>query len=559
MKKNYQELINNPEELAYKLLDKEEINPFKLAKKLNIDIYLMGLSHNLYSFYTKGEKGNPSIILNGSIPVQRQRYNTALQIYFHLTNSNNIAYYKDFQKTELIDKAKTFAACYLLPENKLKEAMKPYLKNGEIDYEDIIYVANELGVSFKTTAFRIFYKFDNIKNIHSSEELRAKIGTHITYRDERKSKVPDYQITDLKYLQQMIDYISLLPVEQMESIMKTKLVRDVIYGDIKTAEQMDLSISDINKIIAGYQKNGYVKMPVGRHSEKTLLLQELVEGQLDAYEFIFSDLSKVYATEENAKYILVHLHNLLFGKVTTGSSEYLAGEMVDENTPDRTVNFLFEIPRGYRVEKAKEKVEEKLENLLRDKDTLTNSEYIDRAIDVFFETYTSQLFNDGNSRVSKTLLNYLLHLKGIPSSFSVADSIRDEYLKAIALLGYDHRVQKGQEQNDFNMRVKNKEGKIGEYHFNNFGYEWVKYPNEEERDYDPEIETIEYQVTELFVPKYLEKILEEKKKKTGWEPYREIDYKPLQAIIYKGIISTYIDCMKMPALEKNVEPNKKLS
>lgn len=557
MKKTYQELIDNPEQLAYKLLDKGEINPFKLAKKLNINIYLMGLSHNLYSFYTKGENGITSIILNGSIPVQRQRYNVALQIYFHLTNANNIAYYKDFQKSELLDKAKTFAACYLLPEDKLKETMKPYLKNGKIDYKDIIYVANELGVSFKTTAFRIFYKFNNINNINTVEDLRKEIGTHITYRDERKNKVPDYQITDLKYLQQMIDYISLLPVEQMESIMKTKLVRDVIYGDIKTAEQMDLNINSINKIIAGYQKNGCVKMPVGRHSEKTLLLQELVEGQLDAYKFIFSDLSKVYATPENAKYILIHLHSLLFGKVTYGSSDYQAGEMVDENTPDRTVNFLFEIPRGYRIEKEKEKVEMALENLLKDKDKLTNSEYINRAIEVFFLTYTSQLFNDGNSRVSKTLLNYLLHLKGIPSSFSVADSIRDEYLKAIALLGYDHRVQKGQEQNDYNMRVKNKEGKIGEYHFNNFGYEWVNYPNEEERQYDPEIDTIEYEVTKLFVPNYLKDILEEKSQKTGWETYREIDYKPLQAIIYKGIISTYIDCMKMPSPDKNIEPTKK--
>jgi len=230
--------------------------------------------------------------------------------------------------------------------------------------------------------------------------------------------------------------------------------------------------------------------------------------------------------------------------------------MVNENTPDRTVDFLFDLPRGHHIEKAKEKVQEKLESLLKDKDSLSKSEYIDRSIEVFFETYTSQLFNDGNSRVSKTLLNYLLHLKGIPSSFSVADSIRDEYMDAIAKLGYDQRIQKSQEQGDFDVRVVNAKGQIGEYHFNNYGYEWVKYPGEEEKDYDPDKDIMEYNVKRLFVPPYLKKPLEQKVQQEGWERYRQIDYRPLQAVIYKGIISTYIDCMKSPTVDKETEVDK---
>ena len=101
--------------------------------------------------------------------------------------------------------------------------------------------------------------------------------------------------------------------------------------------------------------------------------------------------------------------------------------------------------------------------------------------------------------------------------------------------------------------------KIGEYHFNNYGYEWVIYPGEEERDYDPDIDKMEYNVFPLYTPEYLQKSLESKLQQSGWEPYREIDYRPLQAVIYKGIISSYIDCMKVPEIrnDPNVSPNKK--
>lgn len=561
MKFDYNALLNNPEQLAYKIADKfknKDINPFEIAKSLNMNIYLMSLSHNIFSFYTKAENSKPSAIINGSIPIQRIRYNMALQIYFHLTGSNNIAYYKEHEKNEFLSNAKTFASCFLLPENKLEKAIKPYLnQNGKINYDDILFIANEFGVSFKTTAFRIFYKFNNIEGIENVEQLRKVIGERITYREERQSKVADYQITDLKYIQQMFDYISFLPTEQIQDIMKIKLVRDVIYGDIKTAEQMNLSIEDINKIIARYQKNGHVTLPVGRHSQKTLLLQELVEGQLDAYNFIFSDFSKEFAKPENAKYILKHLHTLLFDKVTYGSADYDVGNMITELNPTRTVGFLFDVPHGHHIEKAKQTIYKMLEELLTNMNAMPTSKYIDESIKIFFETYTAQLFHDGNSRVSKTLLNYLLHLKGIPSSFSVADSIREQYLDAIAKVGYDQRIQKSQERDDFNVRVVSSDGKIGEYHINGYGYEWVVYSGVE-RDYDPSLDTIEYYVKPLYVPERLQSALKEKLTE-GWEPYREIDYRPLQAVIYKGIISSYIDCMKVPEIrnDPNVSPNKK--
>lgn len=525
----YQNLINDPKALADLLQQDfdmhESVDPFLVAKKLGIDTYPMPLAKDLFS-YSAIRADKKIILFNGHSQIQRQRYNVAFQVYLLLAGKSDYAYYKNHQKTDLINNAKTFAANFLLPKRALRDEVIAHQNSeGKIEFDDIMLIADKFGVSFKTTAFRIFYEYHNIVGIKTRKDLDARMGDRVTFREQRKEMVPDYKRSDLKFIKQLLDSCDLVEGSTSD-VGYIKTIQDAIYGEIKFEERAQLTQDEIIEIYAEYRLNG--RIPTSKCLDENLV--ELVRGQLDAYDFIKTK-QKI-----RSKDLPKLIHSLLF-KGVDGTYNY--GEFRDH---DVYVQGLFRACKYTRIESKMAEVYALIDEMYETIDKVhtgevSKSSAIDQAIRTIETHYMTQPFNDGNGRTSKAMLNYFLTLMEIPGSFVVADDIMDEYRQAIAEVGKDQKVREDQLAGDYEMRIIDREsGKIGSYDVNAFGIPMVTF-EDEETVFDEEAHKMEF-----FMP------VEGKDREFVWEDIREIDYTPLELVIYKSIVATYLEGRVKPKL-----------
>lgn len=525
----YRKLINNPKELAHQMqIDfgmLDEVDPFLVAKTFGINIMPMPLAKNLFSFASH-KNGEDFIFLNGYNQIQRQRYNTALQTYLLLAGKTDFAYYKDHQKTPLINNAKTFAANFLLPKEKLREEVEAHTVDGHITYDDILYISDKFGVSFKTTAFRIFYEYNNILGIHSRDELTDRIGEHVTFRDERKKKLPDYRKSDLKYIKQLLNSMYFIRANNDLGFVKT--IQDAIYGEIKFEERVNLNPDEIAELLAEYRLEGSITT---NHETVDPQLAQLVTGQLCAYEFIRT--KQIVRPQDLPKM----LHTLLFSRV---DGTYNYGEYRDH---DVYVQGLFKACKASRLDSKMQEIYGLIGNMyetieVQNRGEVSKSDAVDQAIQTILAHYMTQPFHDGNGRTSKAMLNYFLTLLNIPGSFVVADDIMEDYRLAIAEVGKDQRTREDQLAGDYEIRVLDRNSdRIGKYDINIFGIPMVKFENEEVV-FDEELHKMEF-----FMP------VPGADREFTWEDLKEIDYTPIEIVIYKSIFSTYLDDKVRPKLK----------
>ena len=519
----YNKLLQDPKKLAAAMQCEfnmtEIVDPFLVAKKLGFTVIPTPLSKDLFSFgILKADK--KFIMLNGFSQIQRQRYNTALQMYLLMSNQTDIAYYKKQPKTKIINNAKTFAANFLLPKEALEEEMNKYKnEKGKIQYDDILYIANKFGVSFKTTAYRIFYEYNNIEGITKKDDLKERIGDHVTFRDERKKMLPDYAKSDLTFIKKLLDSMYFIVPDSNLGYIKT--IQDAIYGEIKFEERKDLNPQDIANLYAEYRINGKIHTSKRKHIDP--LLSQLVTGQLRAYDFI----NKKQLVP--AKQLPKKIHTLLFKGV---EDSYDYGEYREKEV---SVRGLFRACKPNRLPSRMEEVYRKIDEAYKHIEQVKNGEITkSQALDEIIKTvmfhYMTQPFNGGNGRTSKAMLNYFLTHLDIPGSFVVADDIMQDYLNAIEEVGKDQMLRECQLAGDYEMRIIDKEtGKIGSYDVNIFGIPMVKFEDEEVM-FEEELHKMEF-----LMP------VEGKYREFVWEDLKEIDYTPMEIIIYKSIFSTYLD------------------
>jgi len=525
----YQNLIHDPKALADLLQHDfgmhDSVDPFLVAKKLGIDSYPMPLAKDLFSYSAiRGER--KIICFNGQSQIQRQRYNVAFQTYLLLAGKSDYAYYKNHKKTDLINNAKTFAANFLLPKEALREEIQQHLNaDGKIEFDDILLIADKFGVSFKTTAFRIFYEYNNIEGIKTREDLDQRLGDHVTFREVRQKMVPDYKKSDLKFIKQLLNSCDMIE-SSTSDVGYIKTIQDAIYGEIKFEERSQLTRDEIIEIYAEYRLNG--RVPTGGCLDENLV--ELVCGQLNAYDFIKS--KQMIRAKDLPKLI----HSLLFKEV---DGLYNYGEF---RTEDVYVQGLFRACKPTRIESKMNEVYGMIDDMYATIDgvhagTVSKSDAIDQAVRTVVTHYMTQPFQDGNGRTSKAMLNYFLTLMEIPGSFVVADDIMDEYRQAIGEVGKFQKIREDQLAGDYVMRIIDREtGKEGTFDYNAFGIPMVKF-EDGEVVYEEELHKMEF-----CMP------VEGKVREYTWEDLQEIDYTPLELVIYKSIVATYLEGRVKPKL-----------
>lgn len=154
---------------------------FRILKNIN-NLHLIKFpidDNDLTAF--KIENGKIFIYINSSLPLEKQIFGGAHELYHVLHNDDNSKedllkdYEKSFNDTSSLKEmeANSFAACFLVPKDQLlQEISKFELQESNIDILKIIMLMDIFAVPYKTMVLRLFEC--GIININIAERLLLK-------------------------------------------------------------------------------------------------------------------------------------------------------------------------------------------------------------------------------------------------------------------------------------------------------------------------------------------------------------------------------------------------
>lgn len=449
---------DNPEKivktmlLRYNNLSKptdEMTGIFSLCNTLGIRIVAIDYKDDIAQFIER-EKGKKSFIfLNSTSNYRRLRFDAATMLYcaLHSKHNGNLVVTKS-QQNHSLHRAKKFAATLLMPMETLKKVIYEKNEKGQykylvkyndqyvIPFKNIHYIADRFGVEFATCAKKIIHSgVVPIRRINNINELKKRLSSSTAGEATRRELIPDYQDHDYKLKMCLINNMHFPKIDTANDIVKEKLRIEsiknecIIEGVVSTTKGMDKFLTKY-RMNPDEMKQDFYKLSVN---------QRIVLGH---YETLLK-----LESMEFTKYFINDLHEGIFKYATMqpGESEWLndpahyrEGDTMIEFVPGqfrKTSNIIngakFETDAPDVIYHTMQQVYYDMKYLLDNKDNYTNIEYINEVNYIANKFIVSHPFEDGNGRVSRLIMNYLLIKKGLPPFFINATKRKEEYISAL--------------------------------------------------------------------------------------------------------------------------------
>jgi len=252
---NFSSYFYSPETFANKLLEvyfsgekpSYPIDPFKILDELSV-VYQFRDFKDLEGIYIVPEDDNdiPLVGININRPITRQRFTAAHELCHHLKDKNSNYICPISGKKNPVEKyAERFASELLMPKAELNDQVKKYEKDGYIQFENIIYIADYFGVSFESCVFSIAYKLGKIDGNTESKELKKRIRKFKPDKIRQKLQLKKYDINLLKNIINSYKYF----YENESKAVWYKFKNDFIYNENRI-EGVNIDKEDIAEILA---------------------------------------------------------------------------------------------------------------------------------------------------------------------------------------------------------------------------------------------------------------------------------------------------------------------
>ncbi len=414
-----------PEELANIELDKLKqkgeyyfpIDPFKILRNAGIYIVLKDFE-NLDGIIINDSDNCTIVGINSNSGLQRQRF-TAAHEYCHFIKDLNKAngendIIKCLKKSNAkIEKyANNFAGYLLMPTEELKNVCNQY-KNakGYIDFESITIIAEYFGVSFSSCLNRIAYDLNLIEGDISLQSLKQRMRE---YGVTKKRKELIKNKIDNTLLSNLVSSMSYL-MNDFNNYTGQKFLQNYIYNDNKL-EGLIINKNELNYVLADLNYNGENSKFFKSDNEEIIMTL----GNLELQKYVLTTNDDI--SLKKCKY----LHTLLFKYVP----------YPDSNGKYRTTTALIKggtiqpVPY-YEIEGKICELEEELQFFLKKINQFSIGEYIEQVAYFTYKFTIIHPFNDGNGRISRALLNWLLAMKNIPPIY-IDQKCRKEYYDSLS-------------------------------------------------------------------------------------------------------------------------------
>lgn len=414
-----------PEKLANdvieKLIEKTgkiefPIDPFKLLKDSGVYVTLKNFE-NLDGIIIKDDEDVTIVGINKNSPWSRQRF-TAAHEYCHFlkdlereVGKSDVIKCLNNSKASIEKFANSFAANLLMPTAELIKICNEYKnKDGFVDFTNITIIAEYFGVSFSSCLNRIAYDLKMIEGDVSSVSLKMRMKEYQPYKKREeliKNKI------DSKILSNMIDSLSYIMFD-LNKYTGSKFLQNYIYNDNKI-EGLNIDRGELNYVLADLNYNREESKFFNSENEEICMTL----GNLELQNYVNS-VDEDISIEKCKK-----LHQLLYkfvpypddnGKYRTNDAILIGGTI-------QPVPYL-------EIEDKLLKLDEELQYFISNIEKYSISEYIEQVSYLVYKFIVIHPFPDGNGRISRALLNWMLKFKNI-SPIYIDFSCRDEYYSAL--------------------------------------------------------------------------------------------------------------------------------
>ena len=414
-----------PEELAKHELDKLRksgkltfpIDPFKILHNAGIYVVLKNFE-NLDGIIINDEDNCTIVGINSNNGWQRQRF-TAAHEYCHFIKDLN----KEIGTTDYIEclkrsnkkiekYANNFAGYLLMPTDELKIVCEQYKnKNGFIDFESITIIAEYFGVSFYSCLNRIAYGLNLIDGDISSDSLKQKMKEYGVLA-KRKELIENK--IDSTLLSNVVSSMSFVMAD-INKYTGQKFLQNYIYNDNKL-EGIIIDRKQLNYILADLNFNGIESQFFKNDSEEIVITL----GNLELQQYVINTKDDI--SFKNCG----HLHSLLFKYVPypDDNGKYRDGTAIIKRGTIQPVPY-------YEIRDRINNLDEELQFFMKNIDKYEIGEYIEQVAYFTYKFIVIHPFRDGNGRISRAIMNWLLSKKQIPPIY-IDQKCRKDYYDALS-------------------------------------------------------------------------------------------------------------------------------
>lgn len=392
------------------------INPFELLNSKNVLITFSEFD-KLEGIILLDSTNNKNLVsINVNRPIQRQRFTAAHELGHYMLHKNlelntNFACPIYGTKSGIEKEADEFASYLLMPTKELNKVVDIYQdKNGNVNYEDCIYIADYFGVSFeacvKTICFRLNRFIDKRDNNYITEKIK-------NFRSLTKRKKLIGFKSDIELYSGAIKYTDYYKFNYDNTI-GVKFVQELLFHD-NHLEDSCLPKDEINDLFNRYRLN------MIDEEFKENCNKEIIEtlGNLEMNEYVLK-------TNDEIKVSKIKILNKLFYKYSPFpeyGGEYRNVDNLILGGKIQPVSYINIIDRVYALE-------DKLELIIKNIDNYSLFDYIKEVAYIHYELTIIHPFIDGNGRMSRAFLNWLLRIKNICPIY-IDSSNKKEYLDAL--------------------------------------------------------------------------------------------------------------------------------
>ena len=420
-----------PEELATSELEKMKnernlvfpINPFKILKDLNIHVVLKDFE-NLDGIIINDQDNTTIVGINLNNNLQRQRFTAAHEYCHYIKDLNKEKGSNDYieclkNSNKKIEKfADDFAGYFLMPTAELKNVCEQYKNNnGFIEFESITIIAEYFGVSFYSCLNRIAYDLHLIEGDISSQALKKRMRE---YGVSKKRKELIKNTIDGELLSNIVSSISFVMTD-LNSYTGQKFLQNYIYNDNKL-EGVVIDRQQLNFILADLNYNGINSRFFESDSEEVIMTL----GNLELQQYVINTKDNV-SIRNCGK-----LHSLLFKYVPypDDNGKYRDEMALLKKGTIQPVPF-------YEIQDKIAELDDELQYFLKHIDEYNIGEYIEQVAYFTYKFIVIHPFRDGNGRISRAIINWLLIKKRI-SPIYINQHCRTEYLDALTKLDLEN-------------------------------------------------------------------------------------------------------------------------
>lgn len=390
------------------------INPFKILHRYKVIITYSDFD-NLEGLLLLDKQKDSIVAINKGSRIRRQRFTAAHElghIVLHSDSKIDKFYCPISGKKDKIEReADDFASYLLMPDIELNKLVDQYQnEEGKVDLDNCLRISEYFGVSFECCVRTIRFRLNRLIYQFSGDKLNKLISD---YKPELKRKKLFNNTSDLSLLLNALNY-SCFSIPNLMDIIGIKFMQNLIYHDNKL-ENINVSMEKIKEIYADLRVNNNKSKFC--HEKNQKIIEVLGNIEMNKYCLQTNDDINIFKIRELNKLLYKYVpYPESIGSFRTTDNLILGGK----TQPVSNEKLIYKL----------EELNDSLKILIKNIDKYTVGDYICEVANIHYKLTVLHPFNDGNGRVARAFMNWLLRLKKLCPIY-IDSRNKTQYLKAL--------------------------------------------------------------------------------------------------------------------------------